>query len=188
VARLMADDMWSGWGIRTLSARNPAFNPFAYQRGAVWPHDNALIAAGCARYGHAEAAAKIIRGILDAAGMFQGFRLPELFSGHTREALGFPVQYLGVNIPQAWAAGSCFLMLQTLLGLHPDAPNGRLLVAPALPEWLASVDVENLRVGQARVSFRCYREGTRSGVEIRKVEGPLTVVRGEPSLPLRPIS
>ena len=188
VARLMADDMWSGWGVRTLSAHNPAFNPFAYQRGAVWPHDNALIAAGCARYGHADAAAKIVRGILDAAGMFQGFRLPELFSGHTREALGFPVQYLGVNIPQAWAAGSSFLMLQTLLGLRPDAPKGRLFVAPALPDWLASVDVENLRVGQACVSFACYRTGTRSGVEIRKVEGPLTVVPGEPSVPLRPIS
>lgn len=188
VARLLADDMWSGWGIRTLSARNPAFNPFAYQRGAVWPHDNALIAAGCVRYGRADMAAKIIRGILDAAVMFQGYRLPELFSGHARDALGFPVQYLGVNIPQAWAAGSSFLMLQVLLGLRPDAPGGRVLIAPALPDWLGSVDVENLRVGQARLSFSCYRTGARSRVDVRNVEGPLTVVTGDPSKPLRPVS
>jgi len=188
VARLMADDMWSGWGIRTLSAHNPAFNPFAYQRGAVWPHDNALIASGCARYGHAEAAAKIIRGILDAATMFQGFRLPELFSGHTREALGFPVQYLGVNIPQAWAAGSSFLMLQTLLGLRPDAPNGRLFVSPTLPDWLPSLDVEDLRIGQARVSFSCSRDGACSRVEVRKLEGPLTVAPRDPTLPSRPMA
>lgn len=188
VARLLADDMWSGWGVRTLSARNPAFNPFAYQRGAVWPHDNALIAAGCARYGRTDMAAKIIRGILDAAVMFQGYRLPELFSGHARDALGFPVQYLGVNIPQAWAAGSSFLMLQTLLGLRPDAPGGRVVIAPALPDWLSSVEVENLRVGLARISFSCYRDGTRSKVDVRSVDGPITVVAGEPSTPLRPVS
>jgi glycogen debranching enzyme len=188
VARLLADDMWSGWGIRTLSASNPAFNPFAYQRGAVWPHDNALIAAGCARYGYADAAAKIIRGIFDAALMFQGYRLPELFSGHAREALGFPVQYLGVNIPQAWAAGSSFLMMQVLLGIRADAPNGRLVVAPALPRWLSSIEVENLRVGQARVTLSCRRDGERSSVEVRKVEGPLTVVRERPTDARRPVS
>ncbi len=129
-----------------------------------------------ARCGYAEAAAKITRGILDAASMFQGYRLPELFSGHAREALGFPVQYLGVNIPQAWAAGSSFLMLQVLLGLRPDAPRGRLIVAPALPGWLAWLDVENLQVGQARVSFSCYRDAARSRVEVRKVDGPLIVI------------
>ncbi len=86
------------------------------------------------------------------------------------------MQYLGVNIRQAWAAGSSFLMLQVLLGLRPDAPRGRLIVAPALPGWLAWLDVENLQVGQARVSFSCYRDAARSRVEVRKVDGPLIVI------------
>jgi glycogen debranching enzyme len=180
VDRLLAPDMWSGWGIRTLSAHNMAFNPFAYQRGAVWPHDNALVADGCMRYGYAEAAGQIARGILDAAAMFQGYRLPELFSGHKRKPLGFPVQYLGVNIPQAWAAGSVFLMLRAMLGLQPDAAGGRLVVAPSLPPWLSWVDVENLHVGGARVALRCYRDGTRSRVDVLRVEGDLIVVSPDP--------
>jgi glycogen debranching enzyme len=176
VARLLAEDMWSGWGVRTLSASHPAFNPFAYQRGSVWPHDNALIAAGCKRYGYDAAVGQIAGGIFDAAGLFQGYRLPELMSGHQRKALGFPVQYLGVNIPQAWASGSAFLLLQAILGLRADAPQERLYLAPALPPWLTSVEVEHLQVGRARVSFRCWREGKVSRFEIQHVEGPLTVL------------
>ncbi|HKV45289.1 MAG TPA: glycogen debranching N-terminal domain-containing protein [bacterium] len=184
VARLLADDMWSGWGIRTLSAAHPAFNPFAYQRGAVWPHDNALIAAGCKRYGHAAAAAKIARGVLDTACMFQGGRLPELLSGHQRKSLGFPVQYLGANVPQAWASGSLFLLLQVLLGLNPDAPHKRLYVAPTLPPWLDWVEVENLRVGEASISLRCWREGLRPSFEVRRIEGSLTVLPRDEAVPL----
>jgi len=183
MARLLADDMWSGWGIRTLSAAHPAFNPFAYQRGAVWPHDNALIAAGCKRYGRADVAAKIARGILDTAGMFQGGRLPELLSGHQRKSLGFPVQYLGANVPQAWASGSLFLLLQVLLGLEPDAPHKRLSVAPTLPAWLDRVEVENLSVGQARLSLRCWREGPRTRFEPGRIEGPLTVDSRDQAVP-----
>ena len=183
VTRLLADDMWSGWGIRTLSAAHPAFNPFAYQRGAVWPHDNALIAAGCKRYGHVGAAAQIARGILDAAAMFQGSRLPELLSGHQRKRLGFPVQYLGANVPQAWASGSLFLLLQVLLGLDPDAPHERLYVAPTLPAWLDWVEVEGLRVGQARISLRCWREGSRTCSEVRRIEGSLAVASADQVAP-----
>lgn len=176
VSRLLSDDMWSGWGIRTLSASHPAFNPFAYQRGAVWPHDNALIAAGCKRYGYGAAVSQIAHGIFDAAGLFQGYRLPELMSGHQRKALGFPVQYLGVNIPQAWASGSAFLLLQAILGLRGDAAQERLYLAPDLPPWLTSIEVEHLKVGRARISFRCWREGKVPRFEIRHLEGPLTVV------------
>jgi glycogen debranching enzyme len=183
VSRLLADDMWSGWGIRTLSAAHPAFNPFAYQRGAVWPHDNALIAAGCKRYGRADAAAKIARVILETARMFQGGRLPELFSGHQRRSLGFPVQYLGANVPQAWASGSLFLLFQVLLGLEPDAAHNQLYLAPALPAWLDWVEVENLSVGQARLSLRCWREGPRTCFEARRIEGPLTVVSRDQAVP-----
>jgi len=142
----------------------------------VWPHDNALIAAGCKRYGYDDAVGQIAHGIFDAASLFQGYRLPELMSGHQRKALGFPVQYLGVNIPQAWASGSAFLLLQAILGLHADAPQERLYLAPVLPPWLTSVEVEHLQVGRARVSFRCWSDGELSRFEIRRVEGPLTVV------------
>ena len=179
IARLTADDMWSGWGIRTLSAVHPAFNPFSYQRGAVWPHDNALIAAGCRRYGDVDAAARIARAIFDAAARFQRYRLPELLSGLGRDRLGFPVQYLGVNIPQAWAAGSAFWLLRVLLGLEADAPGGRLYVAPALPHWLSEVQVDNLRVGTARVALRCWREGERSRFEVQDITGPLRVLPAE---------
>ncbi len=175
IARLMREDMWSGWGIRTLSAAHPAFNPYAYQRGAVWPHDNSLIAAGCRRYGDVAATARIARAILDAAAAFQRYRLPELLSGLARADGGFPVQYLGANIPQAWAAGSAFLLLQMLLGLRADAPRDRLYVAPALPSWLDWVEVENLRVGSARVAFRCWREGTRSRIDVLDISGPCIV-------------
>lgn len=185
VDRLLASDMWSGWGIRTLSAAHPSFNPFAYQRGAVWPHDNALIAAGCRRYGFVEAAARIARGVLDAAASFQRYRLPELIAGIERESWGFPVQYLGANIPQAWAAGSTFLLLQVLLGLQADAPAGRLVVAPALPPWLQWVEVENLQVGPSRVTFRCWREGERSRMEVVDVSGPLRVVPAQELAPLQ---
>ncbi len=175
IARLMQEDMWSGWGIRTLSAAHPAFNPYAYQRGAVWPHDNSLIAAGCRRYGDAAAAARITRGILDAAAAFQRYRLPELLSGLARSDPGFPVQYLGANVPQAWAAGSAFLFLQAILGLQADAPRGRLFVAPALPPWLDWVEVDNLEVGRARVALRCWRERGRSRVDVLDVSGPCRV-------------
>ncbi len=176
IARLLAEDMWSGWGIRTLSAAHPAFNPFAYQRGAVWPHDNLLIAAGCRRYGDAHAAAQIARGILDAAAMFQRYRLPELLGGQTRNSLGFPVQYLGANIPQAWAAGSTLAFVHVLLGLRADAPHQRLYVAPALPSWLDWVEVHDLRVGASRITLRSRRQGGCSHVEVQEITGPVQVV------------
>ena len=121
----MAPDMWTGWGIRTLSADHPAFNPYSYQNGSVWPHDNAIIALGFKRYGFAREAARIARDISDAAGHFLLNQLPELYSGMQRGDADFPVQYLGANVPQAWAAGSVFVLLQAMLGIAPDAPRGR---------------------------------------------------------------
>ena len=106
VKRLMGKDMWSGWGIRTLSADHPAFNPYNYQTGAVWPHDNSLIALGMRRYGFAAEAAAVARDISRAASHFLLNQLPELYGGLQRDATSFPVQYLGANVPQAWAAGS----------------------------------------------------------------------------------
>jgi glycogen debranching enzyme len=121
--RLLADDMWCGWGIRTLSAEHVAYNPSSYQLGSVWPHDNAIIANGCARYGHGGAAAQIARALFDAAERFRYGRLPEVFGGLPRDDGGFPVQYLGANVPQAWASGAVIHLIHGLLGLAPDAAN-----------------------------------------------------------------
>ena len=139
VARLMAPDMWSGWGIRTLSASHAAFNPYNYQTGAVWPHDNAIIALGFRRYGFGHEAAALARDISEAASHFLNNQLPELFGGLQRDTNNFPVQYLGANVPQAWAAATPFMLLQPMLGLDPDAPNDRLYVDPDLPAWLPDV-------------------------------------------------
>ncbi len=178
VLRLLGGDMWSGWGIRTLSAVNPAYNPFSYQLGSVWPHDNSIIAAGMKRYGFARHANKVAKGVLDAASYFQSYRLPELFAGVARQTNSFPMQYRGANSPQAWAAGSVFQFLQTMLGLDADAPHGRLLVNPTLPDWLPWVELRGLRVGDVHLDLRFWREDEAEGsrFEVLQQSGPLEVV------------
>jgi glycogen debranching enzyme len=173
VDRLMAPDMNSGWGIRTLSSANPAYNPYSYQKGSVWPHDNGLIALGFKRYGFSREAAQIARDISGAASHFQQNQLPELYSGVGRENGGFPVQYLGANVPQAWAAGTCFALIQALLGMQPDAPGGALYVDPDLPAWLPDLDLRDLRLG-----------GHTLDIAFRRIDGTTTfqVTRGDPSI------
>jgi glycogen debranching enzyme len=149
VKRLLAEDMWSGWGIRTLSSDHPAYNPFSYQTGSVWPHDNAMIAGGFRRYGFDAEAARVAKGTFDAAERLMGYRLPELFAGLHRAEASFPVQYPGANVPQAWAAGSVLRLIAVLAGIHAatDASGSRLYVNPALPDWLPAVTIRNLRAG-----------------------------------------
>ena len=158
VDRLMAEDMWSGWGIRTLSTEHPAYNPFSYHTGSVWPHDNALIAGGFRRYGHDDAAAKVARGMFDAASRFVATRLPELFAGLPRHDGSFPVQYLGANVPQAWAAGAIFRLIAVLCGIHAaaDDDGGRLYVHPALPDWLPELTMHDLRAGHGALTLRFH--------------------------------
>jgi glycogen debranching enzyme len=166
VGRLMAPDMWSGWGIRTLSTLNPAFNPYNYQTGSVWPHDNAIIAMGFKRYGFGAEAARIARDISGAASHFLFNELPELYTAPERDVANFPVQYLGANIPQAWAAGSVFTLMQAMLGFGPDAPRGKLHVDPMLPEWLPDLTVLDLRVGKQRFDIRFWRDSGQTNFEV----------------------
>jgi|EndMetStandDraft_5_1072996.scaffolds.fasta_scaffold27536_1 glycogen debranching enzyme len=166
VRRLMAPDMWSGWGIRTLSALNPAFNPYNYQTGSVWPHDNATIALGFKRYGFGAEAARIARDISGAASHFLFNQLPELYTAPERDEVNFPVQYLGANIPQAWAAGSVFTLMQAMLGFRPDAPRGKLCVDPMLPEWLPDLTVCDLRVGKQRFDIRFWRHSDQTDFDV----------------------
>ena len=166
VHRLMQPDMFTGWGIRTLSSGYPTYNPMSYHNGSVWPHDSALVAEGFARYGMREEASAIIEGLFEAGKRFPDARLPELFCGFQRD-LRFssrPADYLVACIPQAWAAGVVFLCLRTLLGLRPHLGDRRLVVDPALPAWLEHVTVEDMRVHDGRVSFRAQR--TRKGVRV----------------------
>ncbi len=166
VKRLMAPDMWSGWGIRTLSADHVSFNPYAYQLGSVWPHDNSIIATGFKRYGFHAEAARVARDISGAASHFQTSQLPELFAGVQKDGTNFPVQYLGANVPQAWAAGSAFLLLQAMLGVVPDAPHASLFIDSALPAWMPDVTLSNLRVGESVLSIRFWRDAEDTRHEV----------------------
>jgi glycogen debranching enzyme len=168
VKRLMREDMWSGWGIRTLSAEHRAFNPYNYQTGAVWPHDNSLIALGMRRYGFAAEAAAVARDISRAASHFLLNQLPELYGGLQRDPTNFPVQYLGANVPQAWAAGTPFMLLQAMLGLQQDAPRGKLYVDPALPDWLPDVTLMDLRLGRRRFDIHFWRDGKETAFKVLK--------------------
>jgi len=173
VERLMAPDMWTGWGIRTLSADNPAFNPYNYQTGSVWPHDNAIIALGFKYYGFGAEAARIAHDISIAAGYFRLNQLPELYTAFEREETSFPVQYIGANVPQAWAAGSAFMLTQALLGFLPDAPRNRLYIDPSLPKWLPDLSVYDLHLGKHKLDIRFWREGEDTVFD---------VIKGDPKL------
>ena len=188
IARLMQDDMWSGWGIRTLSAKHPSYNPYSYQNGSIWPHDNGLIAQGFKRYGYAAEANAIARDVLGAAQYFMLNQLPELYAGVQRTPSGFPVQYLGANVPQAWAAGSVFSLVQAMIGFQPDAPNRRLLIDPTLPDWLPEFTLTGLLIGQERFDIRFARHGAETEFEVlrgdpsRVVRQPMTIWMQEESL------
>ena len=173
VERLMAPDMWTQWGIRTLSSRHPAFNPHNYQTGSIWPHDNALIALGFKRYGFGAQAARITRAISEAGRHFLFNQLPELYTSPERHEAAFPVQYLGANVPQAWAAGSVFTLLGAMLGFMPDARRGKLYVDPELPDWLPDLTVLDLRVHQNTFDIRFWRDGQETKFE---------VLRGDPKV------
>jgi glycogen debranching enzyme len=178
-ARLFQDDLWSGWGVRTLSSRNPAFNPYSYHRGSVWPVEHGSFALGFLRYGLHDRLEAVSRAMFEAAALFEHFRLPEVFSGHPRDASHpFPAIYPQANSPQAWSASAVVSLVQALLGLYPYAPLKMLLVDPYLPEWLPELTVRGLRVGEASVDLRFYRkDGGRSDWELLDQRGTLHILR-----------
>jgi len=136
-SRLFAEDLFTGWGIRTLSSQHPAYNPYSYHRGSVWPAEQGIFALGFMRYGLYSYVESIARGQFEAAALFDLYRLPELFSGHARDAdHPFPAFYPQANFPQAWSASAVFSLLHALLGLYPYAPLNTLFIDPHLPQWL----------------------------------------------------
>ncbi len=178
VDRLLAPDMFSGWGIRTLSSSHAAYNPYSYQNGSVWPHDNGLIAVGMKRAGFAAEAARVARAVSGAAAFFALHQMPELYAGLPRDAAPFPVQVPGANVPQAWAAGSAFSFLAAMLGLDPDAPRGVLRLDPTLPQWLPELRLNDLCVNGERFDLHFRRVGDTTVTEVLRGNPDAVVLAG----------
>ncbi|HEU4630469.1 MAG TPA: glycogen debranching N-terminal domain-containing protein [Gemmatimonadaceae bacterium] len=179
-AGLMAPDMFSGWGIRTLSAMHPVFNPMSYHNGSIWPHDNALLVMGLSHYRQVRAALPVITVMHEAAAQLDPPRLPELFCGMTRMRGLRPVQYPVSCSPQAWASGAMFLFLQAALGLLPHASEHVLHVRdPQLPPFLQELTLDGLAVGDARLTLQFRRQGGRTLANLLALEGEPLQVRIE---------
>ncbi len=175
-AELMRPHFFSGWGIRTVSSTERRYNPMAYHNGSIWPHDNALIALGLARYGHKKAAAQVFKGLFDAATYMDLRRLPELFCGFQRRRGQGPTLYPVACSPQAWAAGTPFLLLQACLGLTFDPRQGEIsLRQPYLPPFLDAVTLRNLTLRDASVDLAVHRHGETASVEVIRSEGNVRV-------------
>ena len=176
--RLLESDMFSGWGVRTLSSDHPAYDPYSYHRGSVWPVEHGSFAMGMMRFGLIKELHTISRAIFEASTLFDYNRLPECFSGHTRDDQHpFPALYPKTNWPQAWSASSLFAILQAMLGIYPFAPTNLLLLDPHLPDWLPEISVHNLHVGKATVSIRFYRKNERTHFDVLDKRGRLHVLR-----------
>jgi glycogen debranching enzyme len=179
-AKLGDSEMFSGWGIRTLSEREHYYNPISYHNGSIWPHDNALILRGIKRYGEYETCIRIAEGLSRAGLRMDHLRLPELFCGFRRTRFDEPVPYPVACSPQAWASGSIFLILQSMLGLSPEAMDGVLYINnPCLPPWLDQVWLRGLRVGEARLGLLFRREGQSTVFSVMDKEGDIRVVLEE---------
>jgi glycogen debranching enzyme len=177
--RLFADDLFTGWGIRTLSSRHPAYNPYSYHRGTVWPVEQGTFALGLYRYGLHRHVELLCRAQFEAATLFEFHRLPECLTGHPRDSRHpFPAIYPSANSPQAWSSSAVFNLLQAMLGLYPYAPLRLLFVDPHLPDWLPEITLANLHVGNAVVAIRFFRERDGSSdYRVLEQRGSLHVIR-----------
>jgi glycogen debranching enzyme len=175
-ARFMEPDFFSGWGIRTIATSQARYNPMSYHNGSIWPHDNALIASGLARYGHTEPAMRVLSGLFDASLHFNQHRLPELFCGFSRRPGEGPTLYPVACSPQAWAAASVFSMLQSCLGMDIDAIDGTVSFhSPRLPDYLQWVELKDLQVGRHSVDLLLQRYDNNVGVDVIRKQGDVAV-------------
>ncbi|HEY2916442.1 MAG TPA: glycogen debranching N-terminal domain-containing protein [Candidatus Limnocylindrales bacterium] len=174
--RLLEDDLFAGWGIRTLSAKARAFNPIGYHLGTVWPHDNGLIAEGFRRYGFDDATDRLATALVETSTDFPQQRLPECFAGYAREDFGIPVRYPVACHPQAWAAGAIPHLVTSFLGLVPEAFDRRLrVVRPRLPGFMRHLELKGLAVADARVDVVFDRVDGRTVARTERVDGDLDV-------------
>ncbi|MBE3559870.1 MAG: amylo-alpha-1,6-glucosidase [Ktedonobacteraceae bacterium] len=169
IDRLMREDMYSGWGIRTLSTGAARYNPMSYHNGSVWPHDTAIVGAGFARYGGKAQAGQLLHSMLETSYYYEGARLPELHCGFPKRPGYGPTRYPVACSPQAWAAGAPFMLLNALLGLEPDAEHQRLVLRqPTLPGWLQSIEIQGLWLGPHQVHLHLERAGNQTAISAGK--------------------
>jgi glycogen debranching enzyme len=177
VARsLLTDESFSGWGIRTVATMETRYNPMSYHNGSVWPHDNALIAAGMAGYDYKEGTVKVLTGLFDASLFLDLHRLPELFCGFPRRPGESPTLYPTACAPQAWSSAAVFLLLQSCLGLRIEAPLRRLsFIRPVLPPFLERVEIRNLTIGQASVDMIVERHPHDVSLTVARRDGEVDI-------------
>jgi glycogen debranching enzyme len=181
VERLFAPDMFSGWGIRTLSTEHGSYNPLSYHCGTVWAVEQSTIAFGLRRFGFDDRALQLTKAIFDLAELYPDCRIPECVGGYAREDRPTPGAYPHANAPQLWNATAFPLLVHTMLGLQPLAPLDTLVVAPALPAWLPELVLHDLQVGAATAKIRFWRgENGRSHAEILEKTGTLHLIHQQP--------
>jgi glycogen debranching enzyme len=178
VARtLLSADSFSGWGVRTVAASEVGYNPMGYHTGSVWPHDNALIASGLARYGFGEKALQLLTGQFEAGMHFELHRMPELFCGFAYDPGESPVLYPVACAPQAWSAGSVFLLFQACLGLEISGIDQQIyFTRPQLPTSLGELRIHNLEVAGATVDLLLKRQEQDVGVNVIRRDGNIQVL------------
>jgi glycogen debranching enzyme len=177
VRRLMAPDMFTGWGIRTLSKQTRFYNPVSFYNGSVWPFDTALIANGLKKHGYVQEANRLAWGLVEAATAHEYARLPEMFCGLTRQEVDRPVSFPMACSPDANSAAALFLVLQSMLGIYAQAEENIVYVHnPVLPRWLGEVTLSNLRVGRTTMRLRFRREGGQTSFSVLDKQGPGRIV------------
>ena len=173
---LMHTRFYSGWGIRTVASGEARYNPMSYHNGSIWPHDNALIVQGLARYGRKRGINLIFDGLVRATTYMEHRRIPELYCGFRRRPGRGPTLYPAACSPQAWAAGAPFLMLQAMLGMQFDYDARRItLVDPCLPASAGRIVVRNLALGDAKIDFAVCQEGEGVSVQVLRTIGDLQI-------------
>jgi glycogen debranching enzyme len=181
VERLFAPDMFSGWGIRTLSTQHGSYNPLSYHCGTVWAVEQSTIAFGLRRFGFDARARELTTAVFDLAQLYPEYRIPECVGGDARDDRPTPGAYPHANTPQLWNATAFPLLVHTMLGLQPLAPLETLVVAPDLPTWLPEVVLSNLRIGAATATIRFWRgENGYSHAEIVEKKGTLRLIHQPP--------
>jgi glycogen debranching enzyme len=181
VGRLFSPDMFSGWGIRTLSTQHVSYNPISYHLGSVWAVENATIVFGLRRFGFDARANDLTRALFDLASLYVDYRIPETVGGYARTETPFPGAYPRSNTPQLWNASGFALLVHSLLGLQPVAPLELLVVDPVLPSWLPEIVLRGLRIGRATATIRFWRDDRgASHAEVLHRRGTLRVVRQPP--------
>jgi glycogen debranching enzyme len=174
---LRTPEFFSGWGVRTIAEGESRYNPMSYHNGSIWPHDNALIAWGLTRHRNKQLAMEILTGLFDAATFVDLSRLPELFCGFERRHGKGPTDYPVACSPQAWAAGSVFMLIQACLGLTVRAAESRIyFYYPALPPTLERISLRNVPVGPARIDLDIVRQEHTVGIEPKRQTGPVQIV------------